>query len=97
MAQAIQTKYIAPTDHKGARVKAFCAAGSVTVGFDYAGNENHAAALALLDKLGWAGKWLAGGVDAGNVYVRLPGEHYAPSCQAQAVIVQDDGSEYATR
>ena len=33
--QAIQTKYIGPTNTKGARIKAFCAAGSITIPYNY--------------------------------------------------------------
>ena len=51
---AIVTKYLGPTNTRGARVKATCDAGSVTVAWDYALNEedNHnAAARALILKL----------------------------------------------
>lgn len=54
--QAIQSKYIAPTNTKGTRVKAWCAAGSLTVPWDYnlSDNENHATAVnQLKGKLGW--------------------------------------------
>lgn len=34
--QAIKTKYYGATNHRGARVKATCDAGSVTVSWDYA-------------------------------------------------------------
>lgn len=54
--QAIQTKYLGPTNNRGSRVKATAAAGSVTVSWDYALNQcdNHrAAAKALCDKLRW--------------------------------------------
>jgi len=56
MLQAITTKYLGPTDHRGSRIKARCAAGSVTVPWDYALNAdaNHvAAARALCEKLQW--------------------------------------------
>ena len=33
--QAIQTKYIAPTNHRGSRIKAWCAAGSKTISYPY--------------------------------------------------------------
>jgi hypothetical protein len=33
--QAIVTKFLAPTNHKGARIKATAAAGTVTINFDY--------------------------------------------------------------
>jgi hypothetical protein len=72
--QAIETKYIGPTDHRGARVKASAEAGSVTVPWDHAlsSEANHdAAARALILKYGWHGTWVRGGrADSkGNVYV----------------------------
>lgn len=54
--QAIQTKYLGPTNSRGSRIKATAAAGSVTVSWDYALDQcdNHrAAAKALCDKFGW--------------------------------------------
>lgn len=54
--QAIVTKYIGPTDTKGARIKATCDAGSVTIGYPHelSGQDVHAAAaMALVRKLGW--------------------------------------------
>jgi len=35
MSQAIEIKYLSPTDHQGARLKATALAGSITVGRDY--------------------------------------------------------------
>lgn len=54
--QAIQVKYINPTNLKGSRIKAWCAAGSVTIGYPHelSGQAVYrAAAEALADKLGW--------------------------------------------
>ena len=54
--QAIQVKYISPTDTKGARIKAFCYSGSITVPCNYALNEEEnamGAGYALIKKLGW--------------------------------------------
>lgn len=56
MYQAITTKYLPATNHRGERVKATAQAGSVTVSWDYDLNTeaNHkAAAQALADKMGW--------------------------------------------
>lgn len=56
MRQAILTKYLAPTATKGARVKAWCARGSVTVNWDHGldGEHNHINACeALRDKMEW--------------------------------------------
>lgn len=54
--QAIVTKFIGPTNHRGARVKATAQAGSITIEWDHARGieENHdAAAVALCVKVGW--------------------------------------------
>lgn len=54
--QAILTKYLGPTDHRGARVKAQGARSSVTVDWDCAlsTDDNHrAAAKAYALKMGW--------------------------------------------
>lgn len=55
---AIETKYLHPTDHKGARIKASTCEpdlGSVTVGFHEAENPYRLAAEMLRDKLAWKG------------------------------------------
>ena len=57
--QAIQTKYIAPTNFRGTRVVARCCAGKITYSWDhrYDPEENHlAAANSLKIKLGWTDK-----------------------------------------
>jgi hypothetical protein len=54
--QAIQTKYLSATNAKGSRIKAWCDAGSVTIGYPHelSGQDVHqAAAQALVTKLGW--------------------------------------------
>lgn len=72
--QTITTRYISPTNFRGTRIKASCAAGSLTVGYNYAlsGEENHrAAADALISKLDWTGRHygdFAGGVLKGGDY-----------------------------
>jgi len=56
MFQAIQTKFLGPTNNRGSRYKATCAGGSVTRSADYGVNfeENHkAVAFELLAKMGW--------------------------------------------
>jgi hypothetical protein len=68
--QAIQTKYIGPSNVKGSRVKAKAQAGSITLHWDDSLNSdaNHtAAALALAKKLGWTyGTWHGGGMPDGS-------------------------------
>jgi hypothetical protein len=54
--QAITTKYLAPTNSRGARVKATAAAGSITIPWDHALDpcaNHYAAALALTDRMEW--------------------------------------------
>ncbi len=54
--QAIQVKYISPTNTKGARIKAFCYSGSITVPYNCdLDDEGRAmeAGQALIEKLGW--------------------------------------------
>lgn len=48
--QAIETKYIAPTNHKGIRIKAQCAAKTKIYNWDYGLDveDNHIKAAALL-------------------------------------------------
>ena len=72
MTQAILTKFLGPTDHRGARVKATCDAGSVTIAWDYAHDpvRNHElAAEALCKKLGWAYPMVQGGIGNGYAFV----------------------------
>lgn len=71
MFQAIQVKYLGPTNYRGSRYKAIAAAGSVTVGADNAlsieGNVIKAA-QALCDKFGWS-KGMVHGQLADGTYV----------------------------
>lgn len=56
MRQAIQTKYLAPTNHRGARIKAAASGGSVTIpwAYEFDSEHNHwKAAIYLMDKMGW--------------------------------------------
>lgn len=67
--QAIETKYLCPTNTRGARIKATCEAGSVTISYlyDLSGQACHRqAAEALRDKLGWSGDLLGGCLPSGN-------------------------------
>jgi hypothetical protein len=56
--QAIQTRYIGPTNYRGSRVVAWCEAGKLIHQWDHSLNvdQNHReAARKLADKLGWIG------------------------------------------
>lgn len=70
--QAITTKYLGPTNHRGSRIKATCDAGSLTLTWDHSlsAPENHRlAARALVQRLGWGGKWIGGGTATGYAFV----------------------------
>lgn len=73
--QAIETKFLGPTNTKGARIKASAQSGSVIVPYEYQGvDEEHDQALrALVTKLEWWGVWARGGKadNTGNVYVLI--------------------------
>ena len=69
--QAIETRYLGPTNTKGGRIKATAWAGSVTVPYDHglsAENNHRAAAMALVAKLQWQGTFAQGGNAKGNGY-----------------------------
>ena len=71
MYQAISTKYLGPTNSRGARVKAQADAGQITISWDHrVGIEkNHCrAAKAFAEKMQWGGRWY-GGYVAGGGYV----------------------------
>jgi len=73
--KAILTKYLSPTNFRGARIKAWDEDGnSVTVSYPHelSGEECHkVAANALCDKMKWPGKetLTGGGVKGGYVFV----------------------------
>ena len=83
--QAIETKYICPTNTKGGRIKAECWGGSVTISYPHeldTDKAHAAAAQALIDKLTalatkyggsrtiWnTGRWVQGGNAKGTGYV----------------------------
>ena len=74
--QAIETKYLGPTNHRGARIKATCQATKVTVSWDWSCSVDRShdeAAKDLIVKMGWFGAWVRGASadGKGNVYVNL--------------------------
>jgi hypothetical protein len=90
---AIQTKFLPATNHKGARVKAWCPRGSVTIGYHSTLNSGkvHAeAARQLAAKLAaedikdgktrspWLAPMVEGYMENGNVYVALPASCTVP-------------------
>lgn len=74
MYQAIITKFLPATNHRGSRVKAVAEAGNMAVCYDHgrdAGGAHLAAAEALAEKMGWSGIWVGGEHDTGYAFVRL--------------------------
>ena len=75
--QAIETKWISPTNTKGSRIRAKCQGGSVMVSWDHSlgitGNHVYAA-LKLIEKMGWVAPhygvdWVHGENTNGNGFV----------------------------
>jgi hypothetical protein len=67
--QAIQTRYLAPTNTLGARIKAWAQAGSITIPYPHelSGQAVHRlAALSLADKYGWEDQYLGGQLPNGD-------------------------------
>ena len=74
--QAILTKFLPATNHKGSRIKA-TAAGGASITIDYSSNLNieeaHTeAAYALMNKMGWPNQLVSGGTKEGFAFVMLP-------------------------
>ena len=72
MFQAIQTKYLGPTDVRGSRVKATADRGSIILSWDDSLNssENHLrAAKEYATRARWPGNWAGGGLGSGYVFV----------------------------
>lgn len=73
--KAIETHYVGPTDFKGARIVANDGDGnrvSISYPHELSGEEVHrAAAVALCDKMGWAGAdtLIGGATKRGYVFV----------------------------
>jgi hypothetical protein len=68
--QAIITKFINPTNHRGARIKAIAAAGSVTVPYEYGSDTTGAhrvAAVAFCDKFDWEFDHVSGELPDGSL------------------------------
>lgn len=70
--QAIRTKYLAPTNTKGARIKVQAQAGYIILGWDHSldAESNHAAAASeYVDRKGWrkpGREWVGGQLEDGS-------------------------------
>lgn len=91
--QAIETRYLGPTNTRGSRIKATTASGiSKTVPYphEFSGMACHwEAARALAESLGWeAGEYVGGGTRDGYVFVAceyrpgVPGERFTVAPKA---------------
>ena len=72
---AILTKYLAPTNTRGARIKAAANGNSITIGYPYelSGEDVYrSAAQALCDKMQWDYTLHGGAIDKGYAFVMLP-------------------------
>jgi hypothetical protein len=79
--QAIQTKFLGPTNSRGSRVKAFASAGSLVMGWDHRLNpeQNHRAAAEIFaNRMNWIGSYAAGTLPNGDmVFVLVEEGTYA--------------------
>jgi hypothetical protein len=94
--QAIRVKYLCPTNHKGARYSASCAAKRITRSRAYglnAADDAARVAKELATLLKWHGNWAGGQLDNGDyVFVMIndsrrlasDGFYVAEFCQPQA-------------
>lgn len=67
--QAIQTRYLAPTNSRGSRIKAWASAGSITIAYPHelSGQACHRkAAEALANKFQWETNLLGGQLENGD-------------------------------
>jgi hypothetical protein len=74
MSQAIVTKYLPPTNHRGARMKATTDSGSTVVPYRHELSivENHRLAAQThgrSSKLSWTGEMVGGSIEKGARYV----------------------------
>jgi hypothetical protein len=72
--QAIVTRYVGPTNHRGSRIIAKAYAKKITTSYECAWNveKNHDYAAEILARhMGWDGAWVSGSMpdNTGNVYV----------------------------
>lgn len=78
--QSIVTKYHGPANVKGSRVSATSTSGHrIMIEWDDAtdSDTNHKIAAArLAEKLGWSGRWEAGALPSGCVFVNVDGSGF---------------------
>ena len=78
--QCITTKYMGPTDTKGARIKATISSGKISATIPYphedSRNAHALAALKLARKIGWTGTLIEGSTKTGSVFVFASGDRF---------------------
>ena len=82
MTVAIQTKYVGPTNTKPSKIVAWTLDNNPSTGkpnrlamsYDAADGKHENVAKALLNKLGWSGKYYRGDTTNGYVFVRVFGD-----------------------
>ena len=80
--QAITTRYLPPSNRRGARVKAIASCGSLILAWDHSEASDYRqhwrAAETLIERQEWQGKWVGGGLPDSMrdsyVFVRCPGD-----------------------
>jgi len=89
--QAILTKFLPPTDHKPAMVKAYAEAGSVTLNWEHGwdAEDNHrTAVLRLIDKMGWDFVPVMGATSEGYAAVNLKEPPMMDDCRQDKTVPQ---------
>jgi len=89
----IKTKFIGPTNYRGARIKAICQAGSITISYPYelrAADVHWQAAKALIEKLGllWGDRYTVGSDNDGYYFIPTDGFNTA-SLDTRLVAAED--------
>ena len=78
--QSITTKYLAPTNRRGGRIKARTTSGHyATVAYDHALSvfDNHASvARRVAVSLRWSGRWVGGPTKDGYVFINANGDGF---------------------
>lgn len=79
--QTISTNYLAPTNHRGSRIKATASGNdaSVTIAYPYDGTDDSMhwqAANALRAKLNWKGAMVRGHTKTGMIFVFDDGQRF---------------------
>jgi hypothetical protein len=86
--KAIQTRFLGPTNTRGARVVAACEGKRTAVSFNYEGLEkaHDEAARNLASKMGWQGIWYRGGSIKGDGFVYVCAHLFDETKREQASV-----------